>query len=128
LRDAIVIRPVAGSAQFLDSESTLSDAIVVVGTMAALRRIFSPVDPRLLGPAVGSELGWEASANMSKEFLVDGGGRRVIETLNQIAVQTPGAWQVTTRLAEGAPQIIAFGFVYRDRARGMVTLVDTGAR
>jgi hypothetical protein len=121
LTDAtIVIRPTTGILPFLDSPSAIAEPVTVTGTMDALRRVFSPLDSRLLGPTIGTGIGSEVAKNLTRPFVLDGsGGRRVIDTLNQIARQVPGAWQTTTRDVNGTPKMVAFGFIYTDRSRSM---------
>lgn len=121
-----VIRPVRGRSLFLDAPSAIDPPATVVGTMEAERRIFSPIDPRLLGPALAGGIGREAARGLSTRFTLDGtAGRRVIDTLNQIVLQMPGAWQVTTGLRGKELTILEFGFIYADRSRSMHPLSKT---
>jgi hypothetical protein len=118
--DVFVIRPVGASVEFLDRPSTLSGHVIVVGILQAERTIFSPLDITLLQPAVGSGLGREAAKGLVARLLLDGtGGRRVIDTLNQIVLQMPGAWQVTICEREHTWRIARFGFIFADRSRSM---------
>lgn len=121
-----VIRPVRGRSAFLDVPSSIDPPTTVAGTMEAERRIFSPLDPRLLGPAIGGGIGREAARGLSTHFILDGtAGRRVIDTLNQIVLQMPGAWQVTTGLRGKEPTVVEFGLIYADRSRSMHPLSKT---
>jgi hypothetical protein len=113
MADAIVVRPVDGRASFLDHPSTIDPPVTIVGVMDAERAIFAPLDARLLGPAIGGGLGREAARGLSTSFTLDGtGGRRVIDTLNQLARQMLGAWQVTTEERGRDWHVAKFGFIY----------------
>lgn len=110
--NVFVIRPVDGRARFLDGPSTIAPPVTVVGIMLAERTIFAPLDPRLLGPAVGS-YPREALKGLTARIVLDGTkGRTVIHTLNQIALQMPGAWQVTTQQRGREWEVTEFGFIY----------------
>lgn len=110
-----VIRPLEVRAPFLDSASTIVQAEAVIGTMEALRTVLAPLDPRLREPVLGGGMGREAARGHTASISLDGRGRRVIDTLNQIVTQTPGAWKVTTRRNGKEGLIVSFGYVY---ARG----------
>ena len=83
--------------------------------MAAARRVFLPMDPRLSGPALNS-LGRPGD---TIPLTLDGsGGRKVIDTLNQIVTQVPGrVWVVTTGKQDGAVRVTGFGFIGGDGSR-----------
>jgi len=83
--------------------------------MAAVRRVFLPLDPRLSGPALNS-LGRPSD---TIPLTLDGsGGRKVIDTLNQIVTQAPGrAWVVTTGKRGSAVRVTGFGFIEGDGSR-----------
>ena len=118
-----VIQPSAGRASFLDSPSVIVPRITIVGTMEALRRILSPLDTRLLSPHIGGGIGPEAAKGLTARFVLDGSGpRRVIDTLNQLVLQMPGAWEVTTRQYGQEWKIAKFGFIYGDRSRSQETI------
>lgn len=113
---AIVIRPLHGTAAYLDKSSDIPAATKVVGVMAAARRIFVALAPELGGPIAvsGSRKGEDLP------LVLDGsGGRTVIDTLNQIVAQAPGrAWVVTTRQdPDGGVRVTAFGFIEGDGSR-----------
>ena len=118
-----VIRPSVGTASFLDSPSVIVPPITVVGTMEAIRRILSPLDTRLLSPHIGGGIGPEAAKGLTARFVLDGSGpRSVIDTLNQLVLQMPGAWEVTTRQYGQEWKIAKFGFIYGDRSRSQGTI------
>lgn len=114
--DAFVIRPEEGRVRFLNSPSYLTPGANVMGLMMAIRTILSPLDIRPRGGIVGSVMGNEAAKGRTKEFVLVGGGRSVIDTLNQLATQMPGAWTMTTRRENGEWEIVQYGFFYTDGA------------
>jgi hypothetical protein len=107
-----VIRPADGTVRFLDERSMIDLPVTVTalptGGMGAERRLFSPLDPGLLGPTGGS------SCRVDNDpILLDGsGGRNVIDLLNQIALQARATWYVTTRKHADDWQVAAFGMIY----------------
>ena len=83
--------------------------------MQALRTIFSPLDARLLQPAVVSGRGYEALNALTANITLDGSNRQtVIDTLNQVVSQNQGAWRVMTRFQEDEWRVTEFGFTYSD--------------
>jgi hypothetical protein len=122
-RDVLLIRPVNGRLKFLDTPSTLTSATAIVGVMQSLRTIMAPLDPRLLRPAVGTGRGWEALRALSANITLDGSnGRTVIDTLNQVVLQNPGAWHVMTRFEGGEWRVSEFGFSYSDFANSRIRM------
>lgn len=123
--DVLLIRPALGRLEFLDSGSPIQTPTTIVGVSAALRTIFSPINPRPPNAvAAGVATGIEAGKAMTKEFTLDGSnGRTVIDTLNQVTLQHPGAWWVATRVVEGKSQPTEFGFVYTDFARSRIRMM-----
>lgn len=123
--EVLVIRPVSGRMDFLDSPSQIQAPITILSLTAALRTIFSPIRQRPPnGVAVGSLLGNEAAKAFTERFTLDGSnGRTVIDTLNQVTLQHPGAWWVTTRLTEDKWQPTEIGFVYTDFARTRIRMM-----
>jgi hypothetical protein len=115
LRGVLVVRPAEDSLPFLDEPSTISPPATVKGVMAAARRVFLPMDRRLSGPALNS-LGRPSDA---LQLTLDGrGGRKVIDTLNQIVTQAPGrAWIVTTRKVGNEVRLVGFGFIEANGTR-----------
>jgi hypothetical protein len=122
--DVLVIRPVMGRMEFLDSPSQIDPPITIVGLTGALRTIFSPIKPRPQNEVVaGSVLGNQAGKALTERFTLDGSnGRTVIDTLNQVTLQHPGAWWVTTRLIDDKWQPTELGFVYSDLARSRIRM------
>lgn len=115
--DVFVIRPTSGRAAFLDSASRIVPRVAVVGVIEAERTILSPLSPGLLTPMIGAGSGSEALKGLTTEFVLDGSdGRTVLDTLNQIVLRLPGAWQATTRERQGRSEIVKFGFIYSDSA------------
>ena len=94
-----MVRPIDLRVTFLDRPSSIREPATRVGVMQAIRFVLSPLDARLVGGiAVGSVIGQRASDGLSLSIALDGSqSRRVIDALNQVAVQVPGAWQVVTR-------------------------------
>jgi len=123
--DVLMIRPVSGRMEFLDSPSPIQAPTTIVGLTQALRTIFSPLKPEMLaGVAAGSAIGNEAGKALTERFTLDGSnGRTVIDTLNQVTLQHQGAWWVTTRLIKDRWQPTEFGFVYSDFARSRVRMM-----
>ena len=123
--DVLLIRPVLGRMEFLDSASLIQAPTTIVGLTQALRAIFSPIRPRSPNSvAAGSALGNEAGKALSERFTLDGSnGRTVIDTLNQVTLQHPGAWWVTTRLIENKWQPTELGFAYSDFARARIRMM-----
>ena len=116
--DVLLIRPLMGRIEFLDSPSPIQAPTTIVGLSQTLRTIFSPIKPGLLNPSTGSLTGNEAAKAFTERFVLDGSnGRTVIDTLNQVTLQHQGAWWVTTRLTDGKWQPAEIGFVYSDLAR-----------
>jgi len=115
-----VIRPREGRAAFLDAPSSLDGVVMVTGLMEAQQAIFAQLSPRVLDPMIRVDHGGEAAKAFVTEFSLDGtGGRRVVDTLNEIALKMPGAWQVTTREHDGEAEIAKFGFIYSDFNRSL---------
>lgn len=123
--DVLLIRPVLGRMEFLDSPSPIQAPTTIVSLTQALRTIFSPIKPRPPNSvAVGSVMGNEAGKALTERFTLDGSnGRNVIDTLNQVTLQHPGAWWVTTRLIEDRWQPTELGFVYSDFARTRIRMM-----
>ena len=102
-----VIRPVGDNAAFLDERSAIDPPISITGRMQAARRIFG-----MHGAILGSTFSLEGE---DKPIVLDGtGGRKVIDTLNEIVMQSPSAWQVTTRKQGNQWRVVAFGFIRKD--------------
>lgn len=123
--DVLVIRPVIGRMAFLESPSPIQAPTTIVSLTRALRTIFSPLKPELLIGVTGIfASGNEAGKALSERFTLDGSnGRTVIDTLNQITLQHPGAWWVTTRLIEDKWQPTEIGFVFSDFARTRIRMM-----
>jgi hypothetical protein len=123
--DVLLIRPALGRLEFLDSGSPIQTPTTTVGVGAALRTIFSPINPTPPNAVTpGAASGVESGKAMTKEFTLDGSnGRTVIDTLNQVTLQHPGAWWVATRLVEGKWQPTEFGFVYTDFVRSRIRMM-----
>jgi len=110
-----VVRPTVRPARFLDQPSHLTSPIVATGLMGAARRLFAPLDPSL-----ASGLGTTGSfVNASPDDLGENipisvnGDRNVIDSLNQIVLQSPRTWYVvTTKRQNGETLIIRFGFIH----------------
>ena len=105
----MVIRPVERKVPFLDGPSPISQEVTVTGLMAAARRVFAALDPRLTGPVLNS-IGHKGD---DIPVALDGsGGRTVMDTLNQILTQAPGrVWVVTTREEPDGLRVISFGLI-----------------
>jgi hypothetical protein len=116
---------VIGRLEFLDSPSPIQTPTTIVGLTQALRTIFSPIKPRPPNSVtVGSAMGNEAGKALTERFTLDGSnGRTVIEALNQVTLQHPGAWWVTTRLIKDKWQPTELGFVYSDFARARIRMM-----
>jgi hypothetical protein len=117
-----VIRLADSIPRFLDEPSTLVNPVVVTGVMDAERAIFAQLDPRLRGPAIGGGIGAVAGAGLRARVSLDGRGKSVAQTLNEIVRQVPGAWQVTTFQVGREWRVAAFGFIYPDRSSSTHTL------
>ena len=118
--EVVIIRPVRGSAAFLDQPSTISGRTTVLGAMAGARRIFADLEPGLSGPVLNS-FGRQGD---DVPVVVDGRASTVIDTLNQIVLQaSPRAWVVTTRQEPQDVRIISFGFIERDGSRRIQRLL-----
>ena len=104
----LVVRPRKGAASVLDAPSAILERTKVTGIMAAARHIFSARWPALLGPTLNSF----GRPGEDIDIVLDGRGRRVIDTLNEIVMQAPNrAWVVTTRHEGEEVQISSFGFL-----------------
>jgi hypothetical protein len=104
----LVIRPKEGAFPFLDAPSSISGPTAVTGVRAAQRRVFSELSPGLLGPVLNSY----GRPGEDIPIVLDGsGGRRVVDTLNQIAAQAPGwVWWVSVKHREDtAVDQVSFG-------------------
>jgi hypothetical protein len=123
--DVLLIRPVLGRMEFLDSPSPIQAPTTIVSLTQALRTIFSPINPTPPNSvAAGSLSGNEAWKAWTERFVLDGSnGRTVIDTLNQVTLQHQGAWWVTTRLITDRWQPTEFGFVYSDLARSRTRMM-----
>jgi hypothetical protein len=121
LDGVFVVRPINGRYEFLDSASPITEPTKQIGVIRSLRIVFSPLDAALLKPSLGSVMGKRAVEAFSTPILLDGSkSRRVIDTLNQIAAQAPGAWQVITRRgADQSEKIARLAFIYSDGARSI---------
>ena len=128
LDNVFVVRPIDGRSMFLDSPSPISEPIKEVGVIRSLRIVLSPLNADLLKPSAGSVMGKRAVEAFSTPIALDGSKpRRVINTLNQIAAQAPGAWQVITRRrADKVDEIIRFAFIYSDGARSVTPMPGFG--
>jgi len=115
----LVVRPIDSRVTFLDRPSPISEPTTQIGVLRAIRFVLSPLNPRLLdGVVIGSTLGLRAFEGLSLSIALDGPqSRHVIDTLNQIALQVPGAWQVVTRRVADEAEIVQYGFIYTDSAR-----------
>jgi hypothetical protein len=111
--------------EFLDSASLIQTPTTIVGLTQALRTIFTPIKPRPPNSVTaGSALGNEAGKALSEPLTLDGSnGRTVIDTLNQVTLQHPGAWWVATRLVEDKWQPTEIGFVYSDFVRARIRMM-----
>ncbi len=104
----MVVRPRTGRAAFLDGASGLEAVVTVTGVTQALRTVFSPLDPGLAGPWVGSSYG--PLEDLTSQVTIDGSpGRTVMNTLNQIAGQRQAGWYVVTRGVDRRREIARFG-------------------
>lgn len=112
-----VIRPTNGRLEFLDMPSAIRSRAAIIGTTTAERRIFSHLDAELLQPVASSVGGWAAANGLTAHVILDGTRRRVIDTMNQIVQQVPGAWQVTTRQDGDETRIVSFGYIYTNGSR-----------
>ena len=119
MNGVLVVRPIDRRVTFLDRPSPIREPTTQIGVMRAIRFVLSPLNPRLLdGVVIGSTLGLHAFEGLSRSIALDGSQpRRVIDTLNQVAVQAPGAWQVVTRRVADETEIVQYGFIYTDGAR-----------
>jgi len=110
----VVIRPVERRHPFLDTASDISAPLTVTGVMRAARRIFTALEKRLAGPHAGSG----SLRGEDIPIVLNGSGRTVIDTLNQIVAHAPGrAWVVTTRSDGDYQRVIQFGFLEGDGRR-----------
>jgi hypothetical protein len=112
-----VIRPVAARAPFLDQPSRLDRETTIMGSMAAMRRIFVSLDATLASAGIGSS----SSPMDTQPMTIGGAGLKVIDALNQIAKQRPVAWNVITRATPGneTSAIIAFGLMHEHGQRDL---------
>lgn len=110
----VVIRPVERRHPFLDAASQMTETLTVTGVMSAAIRIFTPLDRSLADPQAGS--GSLSGENIP--IVLNGTGRTVIDTLNQIVAQAPGrTWVVTTRSEGDDQRVIEFGFLEGNGSR-----------
>lgn len=106
----LVVRPRKGAVPFLDAPSSILQPTKVTGIITAARRIFSARWPKFMGS--GPVLNSLGQPGEDLDIVLDGRGRRVIDTLNSIVVQAPNrAWIVTTRQEDGKARIASFGFL-----------------
>jgi hypothetical protein len=70
----------------LDEPSAITAPTKITGVMTAAQRVFSQVNPALAGPALGSMYGHMHGEDLT--VILDGSGRTVIDTLNQIVKGT----------------------------------------
>jgi hypothetical protein len=111
----VVIRPLKGRASFLDAPSPILTTARITGAMAAARQVFSALNPSLRTSVALNSIGHEGDDNV---IVLPGGGRTVIETLNQIVAQSDlRTWVTTTRRREADVEVISFGFIERRGGR-----------
>lgn len=118
----LVIRPRKDVLPFLDAPSTINRPTPVTGVMAAARRVFFDLRPGLSGGVAVNSLGHPGA---DIRVVLDGsGGRKVIDTLNQIVVQARGlAWVVITRKEQGGNvRIVSFGQLAANGSRRRVDM------
>lgn len=119
----LVIRPIGGTLPFLDQPSAISGPTHVTGAMAAARRVFADLVPGLSGPVLNS-LGHKGD---DVPVVLDGGSRKVIDTLNQIVLQAPPrTWVVTTRRQAEDVRVSSFGFIEADGSRRIQRVKTVG--
>ena len=120
----LVIRPIDGALPFLDQPSAISGPTHVTGAMAAARRVFADLVPGLSGPVLNS-LGHKGD---DVPVVLDGGSRKVLDTLNQIVLQAPPrTWVLTTRQQAEDVRVISFGFIEADGSRRIQRVKTVGA-
>jgi hypothetical protein len=117
----LLIRPVTGTLPFLDAPSPIARKLRVTGFMAAARRVFADLDPRLNDPILNS-IGHKGD---DVPVMLDGSrGRTVMDTLNQIVTQAPGrVWVVTTRAEPEGLRVMSFALIedgHGRRTQGML--------
>jgi hypothetical protein len=115
-----VIRPVNGTAHFLDQPSSIDHIVTVDGPMAALRRVFAQLDPRLLGPVLNSYEGEHAA----KVVLNGSAAHSVLQMLGQVTKQTKKTWQVVIQGQDQTWRIVAIGLIYPNGQRRTQRLAD----
>ena len=116
----LVVRPIDARSRLLDSPSPIRTPTTQLGVMQSIR---SALSVETQGVRAGSASGLLSLEGLSKSITLDGSGsRRVLDTLNQVAVQTPGAWQVITRRIADEITIVRYAFIYSDgvRTRGQM--------
>ena len=109
----LVVRPRSDRGDYLDEPTQIDTPTTVTGIMAAARRVFASRWPVLLGPVANSY----GTPGEDIDVILDGHGRKVVDTLNEIVLQVPNrVWVVTTRGA----RLTTFGFL--DAKGNRVTL------
>lgn len=130
LDGVLVVRPARRRAAYLDRDSKL-EPMVVTGLMAAERKIFADLDPALAKPGglAGSTINLDPSESGEyTNVFLDGGGRKVIDVLNQLAKQTQRAWLVITSNDDQAPRVLEFGLIHRGGSSTHVALSESEQR
>lgn len=124
-----VIRPVDAAVKFLDERSTINQRVRVIGVFEAADRVFCPLEAGLCTGGRDFSLGaTPEELGMYDPIALDGsGGRKVIDTLNQIVRQTPRGWYVVTWKLPDASHIVEFGFLGSDGARTPQALLAQNA-
>ena len=121
-----VIRPVARRASYLD-QAAPPIRLHVRGIMAATRKLFAPLDPRLdaAGPRVGTPVGGVDLEGEAVDIDTDTAGKSVLNVLNAIVNHAPGrAWLALTTDQE-TTTIGQIGFI---RANAFSLLPISGRR
>jgi len=122
LNGVFVIRPVAQRAGYLDTAAPTME-LQVRGLIAAARKLFAPLDPRIDAPGgqMASGLGGLDFEGDGMAIALDTKGKAVLDVLNEITKKAAGhAWIVVTQTEAEVTRITQIGFI---RSSGSTTLV-----
>jgi hypothetical protein len=127
IENVVVIRPVRGSASYLDQQSSAGH-IEVIGVISAARRIFAPLDPTLdaRGGHIGSRIGMDGEqSGENAPIRLNGEGRTNEQLLNDVVSQSPRAWIVITDIHGMTLEVARSGFIHQ---AGASTFLDITRR
>ncbi|HKE84829.1 MAG TPA: hypothetical protein VKB50_13805 [Vicinamibacterales bacterium] len=127
VNDVVVITPARGSSYLKRRLDLAPEDLVVSGAMAAIRKVFAPLDPELdrPGATLGSTFVDPAQSGRDRTITFTPGGT-VLDALNEIAKQSGQGWFVATEERPGhtEPEITAVGLIHRGGASTQIPVTS----